>query len=138
MAKNMNYRCLHCGADLAWNPDAQTWKCEYCDSEFSLEELKAAGKGEIQEESILQGQVTEEETTTDGTTAANGSHLVEYTCDYCGAKVITDETTAATFCAYCQSPIVVSSQLVGNFKPEKVIPFTKTKEAVMMEYRSFV
>lgn len=138
MAENMNYRCLHCGADLAWNPRVQTWKCEYCDSEFSLEELKAAGKGEVREETVLQGQVSEEEATTDGTTAANGSRLLEYTCDYCGAKVITDETTAATFCAYCQSPIVVSSQLTGDFAPEKVIPFTKTKETVMMEYRSFV
>lgn len=139
MAKNMNYRCLHCGGELAWNPELQTWKCEYCDSGFTLEELEAAGKARVNEETVDQGQaVEEEEPTTDGTAKAEGSYLVEYKCSYCGAEIITDATTAATFCAYCQSPIVISSQLAGNFAPEKLIPFVNTKEAVMEKYRSFV
>ncbi|MDD3278971.1 MAG: hypothetical protein PHG16_08820 [Lachnospiraceae bacterium] len=139
MAKNINYRCLNCGGDLAWNAELQSWKCEYCDSTFTLEQLEKAGKAEVHEESIEKGQeVTGAEKTTDGTSKASGSTLVEYTCSYCGAKIITDATTAATFCAYCQNPIVISEKLVGDFAPDKVIPFAKEKKTVMMEYKKFV
>lgn len=139
MAKNMNYRCLNCGGELAWNPELQLWKCDYCDSSFTLDELEAAGKGQIKKDTIDQGKTAqEEESTTDGTTSADHSHLVEYSCSYCGAKIITDAATSATFCAYCQSPIVISSQLVGDFAPERLIPFVKTKAAVMEEYKKFI
>lgn len=139
MAKNINYRCLNCGGDLAWNAELQTWKCEYCDSTFTLEQLEKAGKAAVKEETIEKGQgVKGAEKTTDGTEKAEGSTLVEYTCSYCGAKIITDSTTAATFCAYCQNPIVISEKLVGDFAPDKVIPFAKEKKTVMMEYKKFV
>lgn len=139
MAKNINYRCLNCGGELAWNPEAEKWKCEYCDKEFTLEDLDAAGKAQAAEETVEKGRVVQEdEKTTDGTEAAAGSHLVEYTCSYCGAKIITDATTAATFCVYCQNPVVISEQLVGDFAPEMLIPFTKTKKKVMEEYKKFV
>lgn len=139
MAKNLNYRCLHCGGELAWNPEVQRWKCDYCDSEFSLEELERAGKAKAAEETVEKGKRAEEgESATDGTETAQGSHLVEYTCSYCGAKIITDAVTAATFCAYCQNPVVISEQLVGDFAPELLIPFAKTKEKVMEEYRTFI
>lgn len=212
MGENINYRCLHCGAELAWNPDAGTWKCEYCDTEFTLGELeeaihakaaaqeaRRAGKrageaaegdgadereqaayadkqgtagretaagteksgmqdasgawkteGQKTERQETEGQEAEEKETeegrraeegagsTDGTRSAPGAHFVEYTCGYCGAKIITDETTAATFCAYCQSPVVISGQVTGAFAPERLIPFSKNKEQVMREYKSFV
>ncbi|WP_230397720.1 hypothetical protein [Novisyntrophococcus fermenticellae] len=138
MAENMNYRCLNCGGELTWNPGLQAWKCEYCDSEFQLKELEAAQKAKVQEESAEHRKDSEEKTATDGTARAAADHLVEYSCSYCGARIITDETTSATFCAYCQSPIVISSQLAGDFAPEKLIPFVKTKETVMKEYQSFV
>lgn len=139
MAKNINYRCLNCGGDLAWNAELQTWKCEYCDSTFTLEQLEKSGKAEVKEETIEKGQeAAGAEKTTDGTERAAGSTLVEYTCSYCGAKIITDATTAATFCAYCQNPIVISEKLVGDFAPDKVIPFAKEKKTVMMEYKKFV
>lgn len=139
MAKNLNYRCLHCGGELAFSPASQKWKCDYCESEFALEELQSAGKAEAAGETLEKGQAAGAgEKATDGTETAKGSCLVEYTCSYCGAKIITDATMAATFCAYCQNPVVISEQLVGDFAPEKLIPFAKTKEKVMEEYRAFV
>ena len=31
----------------------------------------------------------------------------------CGAEVVTDATTAATFCYYCHNPVVLSGKLSG-------------------------
>lgn len=139
MAKNIIYRCLVCGGELKWKPELSKWKCDYCDSEFTLGELEAAGKGTVEEETVQKGEKAEEDAkTTDGTKQSATSHLVEYTCSYCGASLITDETTAATFCAYCQSPIVISESLSGEFAPNFVIPFKKTREQVISTYQKTV
>lgn len=139
MAKNINYRCLVCGGELAWNPQFQKWKCGYCDSEFTLSELEAAGKGKVEEDTVEKGRAAgETEQTTDGTKRAKGAHLVEYTCSYCGAVVVTDETTSATFCAYCQSPIAISEKLSGEFAPEGLIPFKNTKQEATATYKNFI
>ena len=34
-----------------------------------------------------------------------------YHCPTCGAELVTDETTAASTCAYCGSPVVLSDHL---------------------------
>ena len=34
-------------------------------------------------------------------------------CDYCGAQLICDATTAATSCPYCGNPTVVPGQFCG-------------------------
>ena len=52
-----------------------------------------------------------------------GTEAVIYTCPSCGAQIVTDATTAATFCYYCHNPVVLSGRLSGNYMPNKVIPF---------------
>ena len=37
-----------------------------------------------------------------------------YICPSCGAEVVTDATTAATFCYYCHNPVVLSGKLSGD------------------------
>ena len=46
-----------------------------------------------------------------------------YTCPSCGAQIVTDATTAATFCYYCHNPVVLAGRLTGSFEPDYVIPF---------------
>ena len=49
-------------------------------------------------------------------------------CDYCGAQLICDATTAATSCPYCGNPTVVPGQFAGTLKPDFVIPFKLSRE----------
>ena len=35
MAKNLTYKCPTCGGDLAWNAATRSFKCKYCDDEFT-------------------------------------------------------------------------------------------------------
>ena len=48
---------------------------------------------------------------------------VYYSCPSCGAEIVTDATTAATFCYYCHNPVVLGKRLEGTYLPNKIIPF---------------
>ena len=38
----VSYKCPNCGGDLQFDPGTQKFKCEYCFSVFSREEVEAA------------------------------------------------------------------------------------------------
>lgn len=135
MAANITYRCLNCGGDLAWNAQLQTWKCEYCDQSFTLDQLDAAGKAEISQDTVQ--RETEIEDTVESTDGTAGD-MVSYTCNHCGAEIVTDKTTSATFCVYCGNPVVISEKLIGLFKPEKVIPFKTTKQQAVDAFKQYI
>ncbi len=60
--------------------------------------------------------------------------MVGYVCDSCGAEVVTEDTTSATFCYYCHNPVLLTSRLSGVFKPDKIIPFQYTKEKAVSQF----
>ena len=37
----VSYKCPNCGGDLRFHPAGQNYKCEFCDSQFTQEELEA-------------------------------------------------------------------------------------------------
>ena len=100
----ITYKCPNCDGGLIFDPESQKFHCEYCLSYFSEEELRnnaPASENEAKaSEQAQEAQVTQE--------APNTS--VIYTCPSCGAEVVTDETTAATFCFYCLNPVVLSGR----------------------------
>ncbi len=60
------------------------------------------------------------------------SHMSVYHCDSCGAEIVCDDqTTAATHCPYCESPIVLAGKFSGDLKPDMVIPFKLDKNAAV-------
>lgn len=138
MAKNLTYKCPTCGGDLAWNAGTHSFKCKYCDDEFNNEQLESLGENEIDESKVEKHRELEGDkafyTATDGT---DNSDLVAYTCSHCGAEIITNRTTAATVCVYCQNPIVMSEQVIGDFSPKYVIPFKVEKSKVMDAFKKF-
>lgn len=100
------YKCPSCGAGISFNPVFNKFKCEYCLREYTEEEIERYNQEEHQ----------------------HGGEFVSYQCDNCGATVVTDDTTTATFCYYCHSPIIISHRLKGQFKPNKLIPFSVDKD----------
>ncbi|MBE5970909.1 MAG: TFIIB-type zinc ribbon-containing protein [Lachnoclostridium sp.] len=105
----MSYKCPNCGGGLIFNPEKQKLTCEYCLSEFSENEMEEGQEPEcVSAESMDSG--TREE-------------AVVYVCPSCGAEIVTDETTAATFCYYCHNPVVLSGRVSGEFLPDYVLPF---------------
>lgn len=115
------YKCINCGGPLKYDPQKQNFSCEYCQSEFTEEELQAHfGNLDEQLENEIQPEPEQPQNSGNDEFSQNA---VMYSCPSCGAEILTDKTTAATFCVYCHSPVVLSNRLAGDFKPDRVIPF---------------
>ncbi len=104
----ISYKCPNCGGELVFDAKEQVYKCPYCLSRF--QDLDQAEETENTEEA---GKA---ETEKDG-----GGVL--YSCPSCGAEIVTDDTTAATFCYYCHSPVVLKGRVSGEYLPHSILPF---------------
>lgn len=114
----LTYQCPQCGAPLTFHEDTQRWDCAFCMGSFDLETLQKLEKEKSEPETEEKADEPEE----------NAASMTEYICPQCGAQIITDDTTAATFCVFCQNATIFPEKLKGPFRPAKVIPFIKTKE----------
>lgn len=155
------YQCPNCGGDLRFEPEKQSFKCEYCLSEFSQEEMRQRESGKEEkagrpEAAGLSGSPEAEgpgaagrsdSPETGGPGAAGRSDspemkehdreavetaaAVAYSCPSCGAQIVTDETTAATFCYYCHNPVVLTGRVTGEYHPDGVLPFAISREKAL-------
>ena len=122
MNNAIDHKCPNCDAVLKFNPHGGNWKCEYCRSEFNLENLNSKVK-ESQNESKKIKAVTNE----------NG--LDVYTCNNCGASIVVDPNVSTTSCVYCKNTAILKDKLHGDFNPNYVIPFKYTKEDAINEFK---
>lgn len=125
----VSYKCPNCGGELVFDPNTQKYKCEYCFSDFMQDELDALKPAESSEKKI---ESPEEET------GKEQGEAVFYSCPSCGAEIVTDETTAATFCYYCHNPVVLSGRVSGDFLPDKIIPFSIDKKKATEKFLEYV
>jgi len=116
------YHCPNCGAGLKYQPDLQKVTCDFCRSSFLPAEIEAFENKKQTKKAADQADV---------------EHLVAYHCDNCGAEVVTDDTTAATFCYYCHNPVLITERLSGVFRPQKVIPFTIDKDSAIKRFQEY-
>lgn len=126
MAGTLDHKCPNCSAVLKFNPHNQNWKCEYCDGEFSLEEIESKNSkfGRVIDENTEAVKLQKD---------SNGMDI--YLCNNCGAQIIVDENTSATSCVYCKNTAILKNKLVGEFNPTKIIPFYKTREDAIAAFR---
>lgn len=113
----VDYKCPNCTATLKFNPTNQKWDCEYCRSSFNLEDL-AINDTKYKRENVkpLKG-------------------LDVYSCKNCGAEIMADNNTVATFCVYCKSTAIIKDRLIDAYEPDKIIPFKKTKEDAIKAFK---
>lgn len=132
-----SYKCPSCGAGIAFDPDTQKFKCEYCLSEYTQEAIDSFYAEKLAREEQKQEQKQAREETTTEEEQAEQEHMAEYVCDSCGAHVVTTETTAATFCYYCHNPVVLVGRLSGEFKPDLVLPFHVSRESALASFEEW-
>ena len=118
-------KCPNCGSNLTLNADTGLLDCPNCGSSFepqklavTVEELEAQKPEPAQQ---AQTQTQPQESTEPQSQAA--PEQTEFVCNSCGAKLVTDSHTAATFCAFCGSPALVGKRLTDAFQPQYMIPF---------------
>jgi DNA-directed RNA polymerase subunit RPC12/RpoP len=110
----LDNKCPACGAKITFNPKNQMWDCEYCGSKFTLEEMQKHKNASTKEAN--DNQVKE------------NINLDLYRCKNCGAEIIADETTTATFCVYCGSTAILKEKITTSRVPDFIIPFKNVKE----------
>lgn len=121
-SKVLTHLCPNCGGPLLFDPKSQKFHCQYCLSTFTEEEVTAF-EAKQEDKGIPEESVSEVPLEADTAESPIDDQVGLFVCPSCGAEIVTDATTASTFCYYCHNPVVLSERLSGKFLPEKVLPF---------------
>jgi len=60
-----------------------------------------------------------------------------YSCSSCGAAIMADDNTAATFCYYCHNPVVLQGRVSGEYRPSAVLPFQLDRAQAIAEFKKW-
>ncbi len=120
MKKVLDEKCPNCGASLKFNSKKEKFLCDYCQGEFTLEEIKEKKK----ETSTLKSEFNLKED-------LNGYH-----CDNCGAEIISLDNITSTTCLYCKSTAIIKNRLSGIYKPDSIITFKYEKEDAIKAFQN--
>ena len=123
------YECPACGGAMEFNPKTQKIKCPFCDSEFDVKDYVANHNSESTGESA-QDYVTDAD--------KDDTPMFIYSCGSCGGEILATESLGSMKCPFCSNNVVVKEKFTGKFKPDYIIPFTKTKEDAMQAYSGYV
>lgn len=121
--QSLKTKCPACNASISFNPKLGLWKCDYCGSEFTLEEINKSNNANQTKE--VKKEIPKD----------SYSKYISYKCESCGAEIIADEQTSATFCVYCGNTAILKSKLSGEFTPQKIIPFKTEKEQAIKAFQ---
>lgn len=111
-------KCISCGAEIKFDPKLNKLKCNYCNKQFEVDQYENEIKN-ADENVVLVNEIESK----------------SYTCNSCGATLLTFDDTAITFCSYCGSSMAVEPELYKEGKPDLVIPFRITKEECEKKYK---
>ena len=129
------YKCPNCGAALTFDSKTQKLHCSHCDTSIDVEAMKALSDtpSSTDQDNACWN------TSNAGSNWSSGEQqgMRSYHCPTCGAELVTDETTAASTCAYCGSPVVLSDHLSGAKRPNYVIPFKVDKKTAKETLKNF-
>ena len=127
----LNYKCPGCGASMVYDARKKCLVCDYCNTQVSVDQLSGEEKEQLEEElqadsfsqASAEENTAEEAVDDDGREEFRACH-----CPNCGAQMLTEENTAAAFCAFCGSPVIFEKELTGEKRPAGIIPFRIQKE----------
>lgn len=157
----LQYKCPGCGAPINFNPEKQLMTCEYCAGEFSVAEVEeytrrisAQSMGADQNspakdgprlmepkpaaQAPADGQEVNQESSTGWKNTETGvwdpqkdSGLAAFVCNSCGGEIIGSPQMVSSRCPYCDNNFISQAQLQTTRRPDRIIPFRKTKEEAL-------
>lgn len=119
--------CTGCGANMKFDPASQMLKCDYCGTMMNPANLAA----DISTNATAGVPI-------EGPGDGEFFEAKMYSCPQCGAELLSDDDTAATFCSYCGASVIFDEVVVKMRAPSFVIPFKKTRQQCMDIYSSFI
>lgn len=132
----VQYKCPNCGAELTFDPEHQNFSCDYCDSSFTESEMKRLYQ-QIEQQAAKTADPKVDTLTSENDEKAFEEGTRLYACQNCGAQIIAEAETAATFCYYCHKPVVLAGRLTGEYCPTWVLPFALTREKALEQFHAW-
>lgn len=134
--KSVAYKCPACGAPLEFDALSQNFVCHYCGSAFEKREL---------DQRFTEDELTDTESFTEEEKKMAKKRGEEweqknvlYSCPSCGAGIFSENENAVSLhCHYCNSPVILAGKLSGQFRPDKLIPFVKTREQAEEAFKTW-
>ena len=129
MSQLLEYKCPSCGGSVEFDAKGQNLKCPYCDTEFDVDALE-----DLNEE-LKTRDDSMEWTTSDAAISDEESEGISiFVCNSCGGEIVGSDVTGATFCPFCDNPVVMKARFAGELRPDYVIPFKLDRDAAKAAY----
>ena len=132
MASAFTYQCPSCNGVLAFDAASGRLTCGFCGSSFDEGEVERAipinESVEVSEADHVRtvGEFLERATWNELDAAE--ANALAYSCPSCGSSIIADQATVSTSCPYCGNNMIVSGIASAENMPQKMIPFSITKD----------
>lgn len=110
------YECPNCAANLRYHIQKKMLYCDSC--ETSLDPYSFHKEKDAEE--------------------SHDYEVTVFSCPQCGGEIISEDTTAATFCSFCGSSTILDSRLSRERCPKYIIPFAKTKGNCETAYKKMM
>ena len=128
------FQCPGCGARLIYDGEKEQMTCQYCDSTFTMEQIRAEQEAKAE---MAGGSQMEWQTSASSVITGEDGKVQGYSCPSCGAQMVADENTAATECPYCGNFSIIKASFDGMYKPELVVPFAISKDKAQNALKEF-
>jgi DNA-directed RNA polymerase subunit RPC12/RpoP len=125
LSELIQYKCPCCGAPIAFDAKTQKVKCANCGNEYEMETLKNYDEANKPAQDKMEWKDVKRPDIDPETVG----EMKTYSCQSCGAQIVTDAATAASSCPYCGNPIVMAENVSGMMRPDMIIPFKLDKKA---------
>ena len=120
----MEYKCPNCAGAIQFDSASQQMECPFCGASFTMESLRAMDDSLNNVQQAFNWENTGSEW---GQGETEG--MAVYSCQSCGGEIVTDPTTAALKCPYCENNVVLAGKFSGELRPDAIIPFKLDKKA---------
>ena len=137
------FHCPNCYADLKFSPGQHGFTCEYCRSTFTEPEVLEFQRRYMEQEQNYDpysGQMPPEPDISEEERRQREQFNEEtqlYSCPSCGAEIISDANTAASFCYYCHNPVILKGRVDGMYRPSMVLPFELDRDTAVETYKEW-
>lgn len=140
MAESVNYKCPACGGAMDFDIRTHKLKCQYCDSEFLVDDVaatKGAKKFNRDGDFVRKNHFNEPAEPIVRHLAPGDDENCKYdtyACKQCGGEIKLEPTVISTICPYCGNNVIFYDKLTGNHVPDLVVPFKVEKNRLRKAY----
>ena len=135
MADVSEYKCPSCGAPMRFEISGQSVVCRSCSKTYDIEYMRSHFD-EVNDEKLSDFDwINRTEYVWE---PYELDKLEEFECSSCGGKIVTKSFYASAKCPYCKQYVIIPSDLDGDIRPDKVIPFKNTSKEFWDKYTDYL